>query len=72
MPMPIIETDSVVGFFVTKLVGSWQKKVQRDFEKPSFEEKTRFLAHVLDVSELVLRYTTYRGEKNVQGCTQFR
>ena len=31
--------------------GSRQKKVQRDFEKPSFEEKTRFHPHVLDMSE---------------------
>ena len=29
-------------------VGSCQKKVQRDFEKPSFEEKTRFHPHILE------------------------
>ena len=35
------------------------KKVQRDFEKPSFEEKTRFHPHILDMSgTLLLR--TYR------------
>ena len=28
-----------------------QKKVQRGFEKPSFQEKTRFLAHILNMSE---------------------
>ena len=35
-------------------IGSCQKKVQRDFEKPSFEEKTRFLALVLDMSGHIL------------------
>ena len=34
-----------------KTPGSCQEKVQRDLEKPSFEEKTRFLAHILDMSE---------------------
>ena len=31
--------------------GSCQRKVQRGFEKPSFQEKTRFLAHILNMSE---------------------
>ncbi len=30
---------------------SCQKKVQRDFEKPSFQEKTRFHPHILNMSE---------------------
>ena len=34
-----------------KVMARVKKKVQRDFEKPSFEEKTRFLALVLDMSE---------------------
>ena len=38
----------------SKNLGSCQKKVQRDFEKPSFEEKTRFLANVLDMSKNLL------------------
>ena len=36
------------------IFGSCQKKVQRDFEKPSFEEKTRFLSHVLDMSVIFI------------------
>ena len=39
--------------------GSCQKKVQRDFEKPSFEEKTRFLAHALDSSGTFLHRSTF-------------
>ena len=31
--------------------GSCQKKALRGFEKPSFQEKTRFLAHILNMSE---------------------
>ena len=31
-----------------------KRKCKGDFEKPSFEEKTRFLAHVLDMSDYVL------------------
>ncbi len=30
--------------------GSYQKKALKDFEKPSFEEKTRFHPHILNVS----------------------
>ena len=37
-----------------KIIGSCQEKVQRDFEKPSFEEKTRFLARILDMGEIIM------------------
>ena len=36
------------------IFGSCRKKVQGDFEKPSFEEKTRFHPHVLDMSVIFI------------------
>ena len=45
--------DYQCGPVVSKNCGSCQKKVQRNFEKPSFEEKIRFLAHILDLSEQI-------------------
>ena len=40
--------------------GSCQKKVQRGFEKPSFQEKTRFIAHILNMS--IFHYFPMRGK----------
>ena len=48
--MPGQETD-FLKCAALKNLGSCQEKVQSDFEKPSFQEKTRFLAHTLYMSE---------------------
>ena len=38
----------------SKYLGSCQKEVLRDFEKPSFFFKTRFHPHILDMSECLI------------------
>ena len=50
----LIDCGSALFVCEFDLNGSCQKQVQRDFEKPNFQEKTRFLAHILNMSDLNL------------------
>ena len=50
----LIDCGSALFVCEFDLNGSCQKQVQRDFEKPNFQEKTRFLAHIVNMSDLNL------------------